>query len=432
MMDLIEYPLSYSYLAESGQILSNGEARIQLDNEVLSLLPKFGSALSYSLLEILDISAKDFRISLALSSNESLILDHLGYAYEDFLRNLFKLRNEKLLKESLVQETTQKANAEAEFMFTDETGNKLGEGPCEIILYETALIILPQKSKFLRILYSDISQVRDEDYTLQLNTELGGKVSLLKMGRRFDFIKKTLSEVMNALFLRTQSMLETLLPHLDSSVLRRLAPFMRDGKAVNKINVQSISSVLWEALEKSLSHPKERYEFLKSLSQMEKIGIGLKRGLLGDLTGEYIWFLVPIYSDHPKEIGNAVAMEAFSEEEDGKATYFFRLVSRKDYPNFKGIEELHQKWDHLMKKINRSMLDINFRREPIYLSDEKLKDPQYIRYRFAVQNLPSLQTLRDLFIGRVIHSTFEQWKTDVMDLLRFNIESSEDSEKWER
>jgi hypothetical protein len=78
------------------------------------------------------------------------------------------------------------------------------------------------------------------------------------------------------------------------------------------------------------------------------------------------------------------------------------------------------------------MLDINFRREPIYLSDEKLKDPQYIRYRFAVQNLPSLQTLRDLFIGRVIHSTFEQWKTDVMDLLRFNIESSEDSEKWER
>jgi len=85
-------------LDETGKTLTDGEGRIQLSEDGLSLLPKFGSALSYSLLEILDISAKDYRIPLTLSSKENLILYHLGYAYEDFLRNLFKLRNEKLLK----------------------------------------------------------------------------------------------------------------------------------------------------------------------------------------------------------------------------------------------------------------------------------------------------------------------------------------------
>jgi len=149
-----------------------------------------------------------------------------------------------------------------------------------------------------------------------------------------------------------------------------------------------------------------------------------KARLLGDLTGEYIWFLIPIYSTNSKEPGNAVAMETISGEGEGggKATYFFRIVSRKDYPNFKNIEELHLEVDNFIRRINRCMLAINFRREPIYLPDERLKEPQYQKYQFAIAKIPELQTLRKLFIGRVIHSSPEQWKQDVMDLLRFNVE----------
>jgi hypothetical protein len=33
-------------------------------------------------------------------------------------------------------------------------------------------------------------------------------------------------------------------------------------------------------------------------------------------------------------------MEAIPGEGGGKATYFFRIVGRKDYPNFKSIEDL--------------------------------------------------------------------------------------------
>jgi hypothetical protein len=156
---------------------------------------------------------------------------------------------------------------------------------------------------------------------------------------------------------------------------------------------------------------------------------------MGDLTGEYMWFLMPIYNIGEKEIGNAVAMEATEatgEESSGKATYFYKIVSRKDYPNYRSLEELDKETDKFIKKINRCMLDINFRREPIYLPDERLDEPTYFKYKIAIQRIPSLKLLRNLYIGRVIHASPDQWKSDVIDLLRFNVMTQDDFAKWKK
>jgi len=67
------------------------------------------------------------------------------------------------------------------------------------------------------------------------------------------------------------------------------------------------------------------------------------------------------------------------------------------------------------------MIDINFRREPIYLSEEELNEPEHSKYRIAVQKMPSLEVLRDIFIGRVFHKSMEQWKNDAIELLQFNV-----------
>jgi len=165
------------------------------------------------------------------------------------------------------------------------------------------------------------------------------------------------------------------------------------------------------------------------------MAIGFKRGLMGDLTGEYIWFLVPIYGATEKGYGNAVAVEATEatgEESPGKATYFFRMISRRDFPTLKIPDQLDSEVDRLIKTINRCMLDINFRREPIYLPDERLDEPDYVKYRIAVQRIPSLQLLRNLYIGRVIHASPEQWKNDVTELLKFNATTPDDSSKWKK
>jgi hypothetical protein len=105
-------------------------------------------------------------------------------------------------------------------------------------------------------------------------------------------------------------------------------------------------------------------------------------------------------------------------------------VSRVDYLNYQNIEDLHREVDTLITRINRCMLAINFRREPIYLPNERLAEPQYQKYQYAIATIPELRELRNLFIGRVIHSSYDQWKQDVLDLLKLNTNVVDDSIRW--
>jgi hypothetical protein len=431
---LFSCSLSYSLIDPSGNEISKGEGLVKLEEENLSILPEFGEELFLSLRDILDISEQDYRINLVLSSKENLTLFYLGYYYEDFLRTLNRLRNNLLLKDMLVDEKIRRPDVEAEFVYFDETSQKKQDGKCGVRLYETSVVVIPEKGEFIRVPLSDISAISKQEYSLVLNTESREKLVLSRMAREFDPFTKDFSESNNELMLKVQSSLKELLPQADPLTIRRIATFMKDGKLAKRSDIEAISPELWTKLEKKLEATgiKESYDFLKTLSQEEKICIGLKRGLLGDLTGEYVWFIIPIYSTNPEMPGNAVAMEASSGEVGGMATYFFRIAGREDYRNFKSLEDLHLVFDDFIKKMNRCMININFRREPIYLPDDRLDEPQYLRYRFAMQKLPSLRILRNLFIGRVIHYSSEQWKNEVMDLLRFNVSTEDDSLSWKR
>jgi hypothetical protein len=107
-------------------------------------------------------------------------------------------------------------------------------------------------------------------------------------------------------------------------------------------------------------------------------------------------------------------------------------VGENTHCDFKAIEELDEETDKLIRRINRCMLDINFRREPIYLPDERLEEADHIKYKIALQRIPSLQLLRAMYIGRVIHSSPEQWKSDVIELLRFNLTTQDNAIKWKK
>ena len=160
----------------------------------------------------------------------------------------------------------------------------------------------------------------------------------------------------------------------------------------------------------------------------EKLCIGTKRGLMGDLTGDYVWFLVPFWGLPPSP-GNALAMEASTGEGGGRATYFFRMVDRARYKEAWATPGSDALVDSAIRRVNASMLEVNFRREPIYLSDLRLDEPRYARYRFAAKKLSGLRTLRDLFVGRVVHSSPDQWKEGVTELLKFNAEAP-DNARW--
>ena len=416
---------------ESGVAPRSGEGTCQLFSDHLVVLPNFGDLIQVPYRGISDLYGKGYRVNIQTFSGDLLFLGPLGRQYDDFLRIITRLRNELTLRDMLMGEKQLQPVARGQLSVADPESVPSAEGECELRLYETALVVLPDTSAVFRIPYSDIKSFSASDYRLEIGTEQGRRLAATQMGRLFDPFTKALTDASAGLQQMVAKTVSSLLPGADPSAVRKVARLMKEGRAARRADIDAISPSLWPLMEKRLgaSGLMEEYSFLKGISQQSRICIGVKQGLKGADGSEYLWFMVPIYGR--AGAGNAIAIEAASAEDTGRATYFFRIVGRSEYPSL-GREALDSACDLILMEINRAMVDINFRREPVYLSDDKLLEPKYQHYFYAVKRLPSLKLLRSLFIGRVVHSSPEQWTEDVNALLEFNASSRSDAERWSK
>ena len=104
----------------------------------------------------------------------------------------------------------------------------------------------------------------------------------------------------------------------------------------------------------------------------------------------FFWFFFPLS-------GGRVAWEATTGS--GRATYFFDAPAPVD---------------QAIAHLTRGLALINFRREPVYLSDESLEQQQRFRkYAIGCRKLADLRTLRAAFKGRAIHTSLEAWTAQV-------------------
>lgn len=442
---------------DKSNVKQEGETKTKLDEKYLTIEPVFGEPLLFSYADITSIHDHDYSVDITFTSNEKLTINRLGYKYEDFLFQLFKARNELLLKYLLMQESLIQSGFEAQYTSIAADG-QTQNGKCELRLYETAMLILPQKAIPIRLPYCYISQINKGDYRLTIIDESQQEIEVSQLGGNFDPFVKSLSDAYNKMMTRSQETIKELIPEADPVTLRKIASLMKDGRAAKRKDLEDLSKTFWHRLAKKIDEAafKAEYDFLDSSSISAQEYVGLKRGLMGDLTGSYTWMLFPLRDPSSGRLSNTLAMEAFnnqdssqqknpeqpSNEEESEsnetagpngagATYFFRFMERKEYAKA-SEEELFGRLADFIKLLNRAIIDINFRREPIYLSNEQLESTKYTQYRFAIESIPSLKLLRSQFIGRVIHSSLEQWKSDISNIVAFNTKSLDDNEKWKK
>lgn len=413
--------------------ISDTPAKIVLDKENFSIFSESWGTYLFSYREVIDVISEDYKLKLFLNKEKELVISQLGYQYEDFIKIFIKLRNETILKDLLFQETLKKSGFEADFLYLDESGIEKQKGKSEFKFYQTSLVISPERGELFKISFSDILETKTDNFQIEINIEKGGKVIISKLGEKFDLFKETLGSCLNEIVLNVQNFIKDLWPEIDFSTLNKISGLIKEGKAVSKKDIEAVSPEFFKKLEMALMKTavKEEYEFLKSIGEQDKIYIGFKKGLMGGLTGDYFWFFIPIYSEDKSKPGNVIAFETAGEKETGRATYFFRILSRNEYKKTDKAQ-IDSQIDDLISKINLGLLAINFRREPIYLSEEKLEEPDYVKYKFSMAKIPEIKLMRDLFIGRVIHRDNDQWQKGVTDLLTFNVNSNNDAEKWQK
>ncbi|MCG2725620.1 MAG: hypothetical protein L6420_05075 [Elusimicrobia bacterium] len=478
----MNFTAEYTFFDGDGGKMESGHGKVALDKENLRFLPELGAPLLLSWRDILELKPSDYEISILILSGDKIELSSLGYKFEDFIKIASHFRNEMLIKDSLLNEPLKKSQIEAEYSFFDIGDKVLSKGVCELRIYETAALIIPEKNEIKKIPFRDIKSVAEGDLFVTINLDSGEKLRFSKLGNKFDYFKTHLSKQMNQILLEGQELIKSVSPEISGLILRKASLILKEGKIIPLKKMDEIYPEFSKNLGKAVcSDPenKKEYEFLKSLSMTDKIYFGFKKGLTGSLSGDYMLFLFPIYSADIEKPGNAVAMEAFKLETicgksvargntndsktsnadvigkkivsmlskainvdgkldagcrdkntENKATYFFKLASRKNYSLAKNISELDEKMNVFGQFFNRAMSAINFRRAPLFLSDEKLEDAKYAKYRSAIAKVKELRILRDSYIGRIIHSSYESWSEDIKKLLAFNVTSLDDSVKF--
>ena len=411
---------SYSLLDVKGAELGKGDAKIVLAGEALELRPLNGPYRLFPLQDIIFINSANYRIDIAMQDGRRLRLSMLGRRYEDIVRELHRMRNELIMRNMLMSEKLRKPGVKVELR-----PFRGAEGPCEVRLYDTALVLLPLRHGILRVRYSDIEGIEARNFMLHISLSSGELIVLTMLGREMDPLWGAISTAMAELAKETQLTIKSAYPQADGEVLNAASRLLREGRAARRWEIEDVSPALWKGLEEEVAARGmgAEYAYLSSLGKGNMVRIGIKRSISSD--GTYVWFMIPILGPH----GNAVVMEATSSVDTGRATYFFRISPRAAYAAM-SEEAREDAADRCMDMITTGLREINFRRQPIYLTDQQLRLEPWKKYRFSALMIPELRELRARFIGRVAHTSEEEWKTKVNQLLAFNTSSLDDAERW--
>lgn len=401
--------------------VTQGDCRIMVGDDALTVRPATGGASSMSLRDITSVGAAGHKLAISLFDGSKLELSMLGHRYEDVVREVHRVRNELIMADLLMGERLRKQGVKGEL----RAPFRGAEGPCQVRLYDTALVLLPVKGQLARVRYSDIRGIDARDYVLRIELENGEQLGLGMLGRELDPLWKGISAAMAELEANVQALVKGIYPDASSETLTAASRLLKEGRAARRFDLEDLDPLLFASLEARLraAGMGEEYDHLASLGKKNMVRIGIKRPLVSG-EEDYIWFMIPLLG---KE-GNAIAMEATSGPSGGRATYFFRAAPRDRYP---GMDEgaRREAAEEGMDLLTAGLQEINFRRQPIYLKNEQLAAPQYSKYRFSIVLIPSLRELRDRFIGRVAHTSPEEWTARVGELLAFNA-AAKGSEKW--
>lgn len=369
--------------------------------------------------DIESIDAENYQIGLVIEPGTRLELSQLGREYEPLVKDLYERRNSVLIEDLLINEPLRLRGIDAQLEYQDPRRKTSIEGECEVRLYETGIVFLPRADHPVRLPYGTLVDVTPGNYSLRIETDAGEVARLSKLGRRFEDLQRGLADRRSALTEATVALLEDSLPEMDPVIRSRLAKRMRDGRAVTRLEVSTtVGTGVWDQLEGALEAAGigTEYEHVVSRAVRDRVSIGIKRGLRSGSESEYVWTLLPVADTDHTEPGNAIVMEAAGDS-TARATYLFQIAPVEEYAEIDSREELDGTVTEAIHDLNRAMLGINFRREPIYLSREKLAEPRYATYRSALRLVPALDRLRDAFLGRVHHRSIDQWQSDVDEIL---------------
>ncbi len=378
------------YTGHLASAVMEGEVKLLIEEEGLTLSSLFDSYhLPYA--ELMAIEAPDYDILLRTQKGTFLI-SRLGNIRETFYEELYAAYNKKVRK-ALFASGTPLLKTRGEFLY-NEAGRSV-RGTALIEVYENCVLILPPDDNGRRIPLCFVSRMNKGSYELTLELDTGEYYSFLRLGYDTDPFADCISKCLFALREKAIKAVKEIDGTLAPSQLQAIGRLMPEGVAVQFGRLREQSPSFLNALESKINESRivEEYKVFKELCDPMKISVGMKSHLAGEAAENILWLICP--GARP----GVAAVELAISEEASAATFLYQ-----------GFEQ----WEDFCRRLNQAMEAINFKREVIRLTEEELHKREYDDYVMAVKRNVSLQFIRRHFGGRVIHSSPEKWRQELL------------------
>jgi hypothetical protein len=443
----------FQYLNPDGSALQGGPCRVSFEAETITLTPGSGAPLAFDLGDIDIFLPGDYELTLTLYTGKKILLNQFGKAFQNFCHDLLEAYRKRLLQCLLLEDLEEITRFDGTVRL--ESPARAFSSPADLRLYRSNLAVLPAQATGLQWRLADIDAVSFDEPSWTVTVESGDqRLAISKLGKRTEEFRERLTTAREELVQQGAETVHGLFPFLDTDQFQQAAALMTEGRAASLAKLQAIHPQAELALTTNVVDAKLKpyfdalrahvpagnyYAGFKLLREDESTAekeeqqeegsaadaeAAKASGAAEDLPEEAAaesgpeeeaqpvlhWFFLPLAAQPGAKLpGNLVAWEATSRS--GRATYFFRLVPPEQAGQLQDASKSPALIEAAIRQLNRAIVLLNFRREPIYLPDASLMlQPRFRRYAIACRKLPELVRLRSSFLGRAIHASTDTWR----------------------
>jgi hypothetical protein len=437
----------FQYLNSDGSALQAGPCRVSFETETFTLTPASGAPLAFDLGDIDTLLPGDYELTLTLYTGKKILLNQFGKTFQNLGHDLLEAYRKRLLQCLLLEDLEEITRFEGSVRL--ESPERAFSSPAEFRLFKSNLAVLPAQATGLQWRFADIDAVNFDQSSWTVSVESGDqRLAITKLGKRTEEFRDRLTSAREELVQQGAETVHSLFPFLDPDQLQQAAALMTEGRAAALAKLRALHPKVDQALatnvvddklkpylealmahvpagnyyagfkllrEDEASTEKKEQEEEASVADAEAMGedtgdASVKSGAEEGVQPILHWFFLPLAAQPGAKVpGNLVAWEATSRS--GRATYFFRLVPPEQAAQLQDASKSPALIETAIRQLNRAIVLLNFRREPIYLPDDSLLlQPRFRRYAIACRKLPELVRLRSSFLGRAIHASTDTWQ----------------------
>lgn len=446
----------FQYLNADGSALQGGPCRVSFESETITLTPATGAPLTLDLGDIDVFLPGEYELTLTLYTGKKIALNQFGKTFQNLCHDLLEAYRKRLLQCLLLEDLEEIAQFDGAVRL--ESPARTFVSPAEVRLYRSNLAVLPGQATGLQWRLADIDALSFDETSWTVTAQSGDqRLAISKLGKRTEEFRERLTASMDELTHQGAETVHGMFPFLSPDQFQQAALLMKEGRAASLAKLRAIDPKTEQALttnvvdakltpyfDSLLAHvPAGNYyagfKLLRETEDETGKGEGAPMGEAEGFNSSTVgtgaevaeettpepeaeaggqekarpilhWFFLPLAAKAGAKFpNNLVAWEATSRY--GRATYFFRLVPPDQAGQLQDASKGPALVEAAIRQLNRAIVLLNFRREPIYLPDDSLLlQPRFRRYAIACRKLPELVRLRSSFLGRAIHTSPDAWQ----------------------